>query len=82
MRRDVQATGKVLGTLPNRLGATNDRLKFVNDNVNTMGCLGIANTLRVHIKLGPIPNGAATVYATVIPKGAWGVLKDGRTPCP
>jgi hypothetical protein len=82
MRKDVQATGTVLGTLPGRLEATNSRLAHVNSIVNYMGCQGITNNLEVSIKLGPIPNGSAKVYATVVPPGAWGTLPDGRTPCP
>ncbi|MCB0877639.1 MAG: hypothetical protein KDC46_01475 [Thermoleophilia bacterium] len=81
MRRDVQATGQVLGTLPPRLTATNARLAHVNGAVNTMGCRGVTNNLKVKISLGPIPNGSATVYATVIPPAAWGTKQDGKTPC-
>jgi hypothetical protein len=82
MRRDVQATSGVLTTLPGRLNATNHRLAHVNGIVNYMGCQGITNNLEVEIKLGPIPNGSAKVFATVVPPGAWGMLADGRTPCP
>jgi hypothetical protein len=46
-----------------------------------MGCRGITNNLKVKISVGPIPNGSATVYATVIPPGAWGTKEDGKTPC-
>lgn len=81
MRRDVQATGNVLGTLPPRLRATNARLAHVNGAVNTMGCRGIMSNLKVRIGLGPIPTGAAEVYATVVPPAAWGTGPDGRTPC-
>jgi hypothetical protein len=82
MRRDVQATGVVLRDMPGRLQATNDRLAFVNGNVNTMGCLGIINKLNVHLSFLGIPNGTAEIQATTIPQGAWGVLADGRTQCP
>jgi hypothetical protein len=81
MRRDVQATGDVLGTLPGRLNAVNGRLAHVNGAVNIMGCTGITNNLKVKIKAGPINTGTATVYATVVPPGAWGVRADGATPC-
>lgn len=81
MRRDVVLTGGVLGTLPGRLRATNGRLTFINDAVNTMGCRGITNNLEVDIRVGPIPNGSAKVYATVVPPGAWGTKPDGVTPC-
>lgn len=81
MRRDVQATGAVLGTLPPRLRATNARLAHVNGAVNTMGCRGVLSNLKVKIGLGPIPTGAAEVYATVVPPAAWGTKADGRTPC-
>jgi hypothetical protein len=81
MRRDVQSTGVVLGTLPGRLAATNARLAHVNGAVNTMGCRGITNNLKVDIRLGPIPNGSAQVFATVIPPSAWGTRQDGVTPC-
>lgn len=81
MRKDVEATSRVLKTLPGRLTATNKRLAYVNNAVNIMGCRGITNNLKVKISLGPIPNGGATVYATVIPPGAWGTKEDGKTPC-
>lgn len=81
MRRDVQATGTVLGSLPPRLRATNARLAHVNGAVNTMGCRGILSNLKVKIGLGPIPTGAAEVQATVVPPAAWGTGADGRTPC-
>ncbi len=81
MRRDVEATSRVLKTLPGRLTATNKRLEHVNNSVNTMGACGITNNLKVKINLGPIPNGSATVYATVIPPGAWGEKIPGKTPC-
>ena len=81
MRKDVEATGRVLGSLPGRLTATNKRLEHVNNSVNTMGACGITNNLNVKISLGPIPNGRATVYATVIPPGAWGQKIAGKTPC-
>lgn len=81
MRKDVEATGRVLSTLPGRLDATNGRLAHVNEAVNVMGCRGILNNLQVEIFLGPLRNGSAQVTATVVPPGAWGTLKDGRTPC-
>ncbi len=81
MRVDVERTGRVLGSLPGRLTATNKRLAYVNNAVNIMGCRGITNNLKVKINVGPIPNGNATVYATVVPPGAWGVQADGKTPC-
>ena len=81
MRVDVERTGRVLGSLPGRLTATNKRLAYVNNAVNIMGCRGITNNLKVKINVGPIPNGSATVYATVVPPGAWGVKEDGKTPC-
>jgi hypothetical protein len=81
MRRDVVETGKVLGTLPGRLEATNGRLAYVNGSVNTMGCAGIMNNLKVKIGVGPLNTGSATVYATVVPPGAWGTKPDGKTPC-
>ena len=81
MRKDVEATSRVLKSLPGRLTATNKRLAFVNNSVNIMGCQGITNNLKVKISVGPIPNGSATVYATVVPPGAWGVKADGKTPC-
>lgn len=81
MRVDVERTGRVLGSLPGRLTATNKRLAYVNNSVNIMGCRGITNNLKVKIRVGPIPNGSATVYATVVPPGAWGVQADGKTPC-
>jgi hypothetical protein len=81
MRRDVVETGKVLGTLPGRLDATNGRLAYVNGSVNTMGCAGIMNNLKVKIGVGPLNTGSATVYATVVPPGTWGTKADGKTPC-
>lgn len=81
MRKDVESTSRVLKSLPGRLTATNKRLAYVNNAVNIMGCRGITNNLKVKISVGPIPNGNATVYATVIPPGAWGTKEDGRTPC-
>ncbi|MCW2921225.1 MAG: hypothetical protein JWL76_1099 [Thermoleophilia bacterium] len=81
MRKDVEATSRVLKSLPGRLTATNKRLAYVNNAVNIMGCRGITNNLKVKISLGPIPNGSATVYATVVPPGAWGTKEDGKTPC-
>lgn len=81
MRRDVAATGGVLGSLPGRLRATNARLTHVNGAVNIMGCRGITNNLEVGIRVGPLSTGAAKVFATVVPPGAWGTREDGRTPC-
>ena len=81
MRRDVQATDKVIGTLPGRLTATNKRLAHVNNSVNTMGCGGIVNNLRAVIRFGPVSPGNATVLATIVPPGAWGTKPDGTTPC-
>lgn len=80
MRKDVQSTGVVLGSLPGRLSATNARLAHVNGAVDVMGCRGVMNELAVKISLGPIPNGSAKVYATVIPPAAWGKNPDG-SPC-
>lgn len=81
MRRDVQATGGVLGQLRPRLNATNARLRHVNGAVNTMGCQGITNQLGLKIKFGPLSTGSAKVNATVVPPGAWGTRADGVTPC-
>ncbi|MEO6867527.1 MAG: hypothetical protein ABI200_05855 [Gaiellales bacterium] len=81
MRKDVVATGRVLGTLPGRLDATNGRLGHVNNSVNIMGCRGILNNMQVEIFAGPLRTGAAHVSATIVPPGAWGTLKDGKTPC-
>jgi uncharacterized protein YoxC len=72
MSKDVAATSQIIGALPPMLAATNGRLAHVNRVVNYMGCRGITNTLDVKIKLGPIPNGNAQVFATVVPPGAWG----------
>ncbi|MCW2922754.1 MAG: hypothetical protein JWM98_158, partial [Thermoleophilia bacterium] len=41
----------------------------------------ITNNLQLKVSVGPIPNGSATVYATVVPPGAWGYQADGVTPC-
>lgn len=81
MRRDVAATGTVLGTLPGRLDTTNQRLGHVNRAVNIMGCQGITNNLEVDIFLGPFRTGGAKVFATVVPPAAWGRREDGVTPC-
>lgn len=81
MRRDVVATDKVLTSIPGRLEATNQRLAYVNNSVNIMGCRGIKNNLEVDIFIGPLRNGSAKVYATVVPPGAWGFREDGVTPC-
>lgn len=77
MRRDVVGTSGVIAGLPALLAATNGRLAHINGAVNTMGCKGITNNLRVKISVGPIPNGGADVFATVIPAGAWGTRADG-----
>lgn len=81
MRRDVQRTGVVLKSMPGRLRATNARLAHVNKAVNIMGCKGIASNLQVKLSLGPPSIGSATVFATIVPPGAWGTQDDGVTPC-
>lgn len=80
MRRDVEATGKVLGTLPGRLRATNQRLAHVNRTVDIMGRCGVTNQLEVDIFAGPLRTGSAKVFATVVPPASWGSAK-GATPC-
>ncbi|MCW2927931.1 MAG: hypothetical protein JWM86_1899 [Thermoleophilia bacterium] len=81
MRKDVVATGDVLGSLGGRLAATNGRLGHINNSVNIMGVCGITNNLEVDIFLGPLRNGSAKVYATVIPPNAWGDRNGKVVPC-
>jgi hypothetical protein len=71
MRHDVQASSQQLSMVPPLLAATNARLTHVNGVVCYMGTKGISNDLKLGISFIGIPNGKATIHATMIPPGGW-----------
>ena len=71
MRKDVAAAATSLVQLPPTLKATNARLTHVNSVVCYMGATGIVNSADIRISFLGIPNGTATIKATIIPPGGW-----------
>lgn len=80
MRGDLVATSEVVDQLPGRLDATNGRLGHINKVVNLMGCRGITQKIDVDVSFTFVNAGSASIIATVVPPGSWGVKADG-TPC-
>lgn len=72
MRSDITKTAHALTTIPPYLVRTNARLGHVNFVVNHMGRNGVVSPLVIHVSFLGIPNGGATIKATMIPPGAWG----------